>query len=56
MACEEEELLRHLIIRLRAIMPLSKTAEVQIVLREVISLTEDRLAVLEQAKLHGDKP
>jgi hypothetical protein len=52
---EEAEFLRPIVIRLRGVLSAATEPEVQAVLRDVISATEERLAALNDAKLKSGK-
>lgn len=52
---EEAEFLRPIIIRLRGVLSAETAPEIQAVLRDVISATEERLAALDDAKLKSGK-
>jgi len=53
---EEEKYLRRVVIRLRGVLHFAVVPEVQAVIKEVITMSEDRLAELDDATLKGRKP
>jgi hypothetical protein len=52
---EEENYLRRVVIRLRGVLHFAVVPEVQAVIKEVITMSEDRLAELDDATLKSRK-